>query len=202
MAGGTSAPHIKSLILPLIRSGSVLDFGAGQGELLSMLPAGDLTGVDFLPRPPLPNHVQWHSRDLNQPINLGRTYDTIVCSEVIEHLENPRQTFRSIASMLRPGGMLILTMPNQESIRSYLSLLTRGHFIQFVATCYPAHITALLRQDLLRLCAETGFESPKITFTNVGGIPKLPHITWQQVSLRLLRGRLFSDNVILTSFHR
>jgi hypothetical protein len=33
-------------------------------------------------------------------------------------------------------------------------------------------------------------------FTDHGGLPKLPAVSWQQVSLGLLKGCRFSDNVI------
>ena len=58
---------------------------------------------------------------------------------------------------------------------------------------YP--ITALVRLDLARICAETGFSVPEFFYTNSGGIPKLPSVSWQAVSAGLLRGRLFSDNI-------
>jgi hypothetical protein len=83
------------------------------------------------------------------------------------------------------GGTLILTMPNQESIRSYLGLLFAGHFVHFLGASYPAHITALLRTDLDRICTETRFTRCRFVYTNVGGIPKLPRLKWQQVSLGL-----------------
>jgi hypothetical protein len=47
----------------------------------------------------------------------------------------------------------------------------------------------------MRICSETGFESPSFHYTNVGGIPKMPLIKWQRASFGLLKGRLFSDNV-------
>ena len=101
------------------------------------------------------------------------------------------------APPLRPGGLLVLTMPNQESIRSYAGLIFAGHFTHFLGGCYPAHITALLRLDLTRLCAESGFTPPAFQFTDDGAIPKLARVHWQQVSFGLLRGRLFSDNVCM-----
>ncbi len=39
--------------------------------------------------------------------------------EVIASLENPRAVFREFARLLRPNGVLLLTMPNQESLRAY-----------------------------------------------------------------------------------
>jgi 2-polyprenyl-3-methyl-5-hydroxy-6-metoxy-1,4-benzoquinol methylase len=132
---------------------------------------------------------------LNDEVEIGRSFDIVICSEVIEHLENPRQVLRSIHRLLRPGGTLVMTMPNQESIRSALAFLMRGHFVAFLGNSYPAHITALLRMDLERICAETHFEPPEFFYANYGGIPKLPRITWQQVSFGLCRGRRFSDTV-------
>jgi 2-polyprenyl-3-methyl-5-hydroxy-6-metoxy-1,4-benzoquinol methylase len=184
--------------------GSLLDFGAGRGELLGELHrAGmfdELTGLDLFPRPAaLPGEVRWHEQDLNDPVAIDRQFDAVVCSETIEHLENPRHVFRSLHALVRPGGVLVLTMPNNESIRSYAGLLLAGHFTQFLGDCYPAHITALLRLDLTRLCREAGFTPPRFTYTNSGGIPKLPTIAWQSLSFGLLRGRLFSDNVGMTA---
>jgi 2-polyprenyl-3-methyl-5-hydroxy-6-metoxy-1,4-benzoquinol methylase len=181
--------------------GSLLDFGAGRGELLQQLHQrgrfSRLTGVDLFARPAtgLASSVQWIQQDLNQPLEFAGKFDVVICSEVIEHLENPRQTFRILHAALQPGGTLILTMPNQESVRSYASLLLRGHFISFVDSCYPAHITALLRKDLIRISHECGFENPVFSYSNHGLVPKLNSVTWQRLSLGLLAGRLYSDNL-------
>jgi 2-polyprenyl-3-methyl-5-hydroxy-6-metoxy-1,4-benzoquinol methylase len=207
-SGGTSGSEIKDLVLQLVRqellTGSVLDFGAGRGELIGKLVnLGRFTtvsGADILERPTsLPETVNWYRQDLNEEISAEGPFDAVICSEVIEHLENPRATFRALYRLLRPGGTLILTMPNQESIQSYVALLFGGHFVHFLDTCYPAHITALLRTDLDRICAETRFKRCRFVYTNVGGIPKLPWLKWQQVSFGLLRGRLFSDNLALVA---
>jgi SAM-dependent methyltransferase len=114
--------------------------------------------------------------------------------EVIAHLENPRYLFREFSRLLRPDGTLLLTMPNQESIRSFISLISSGHFSSFRDNAYPSFITALLRLDLDRICSETGFAPPQFHYTNSGVIPKL-HLSWQSLSMGLLEGRLFSDNL-------
>ncbi|WP_372674233.1 class I SAM-dependent methyltransferase [Acidithiobacillus sp.] len=145
----------------------------------------------------LPCEINWYSGDLNEDIPINGQFDTVTCSEVIEHLENPRRTFRCLSGLTKPGGLLVLTMPNQESIRSYVGLVLGGHFTQFLGSSYPAHITALVRLDLVRLCAEVGFGQPTFQYTNIGGIPKAPWLTWQSMSFGLLRGRLFSDNIAM-----
>jgi 2-polyprenyl-3-methyl-5-hydroxy-6-metoxy-1,4-benzoquinol methylase len=208
LSGGTSSDVIKDLVIPCLEAehatGSLLDFGAGKGELLTRLHRSGgfevLAGADLFARPgDLEPSIEWCQQDLNEDLRIGRQFDSIVCSETIEHLENPRQVFRCLSALLKPGGLLVLTMPNQESIRSYVGLMIGGHFVQFLGACYPAHITALLRLDLTRLCQEAGLLRPTFRFTNSGGIPKLPTVSWQTVSCGLLRGRLFSDNVAMVT---
>ncbi len=206
-AGGTSSSAVKSLILSLIEcrqfKGSLLDYGAGKGELLRLLIKSccfeNLGGADIIQRPSdLSDDVKWYQQDLNEPLRIqGEPPSLVICSEVIEHLENPRSTFRELNRILSPKGHLLLTMPNQESIRSFSALLVGGHFAAFLGSSYPAHITALLRLDLDRICEETGFLPPKYYYTNSGGIPKLPNVSWQHISFGILRGRLFSDNIAM-----
>ena len=77
---------------------------------------------------------------------------------------------------------------------AFTALLSGGHFSAFRGIAYPALITALVRLDLERICEETGFTSPQFSYTNYGLMPKL-HLSWQSLSLGLLKGRLFSDNL-------
>jgi len=204
LSGGRSSSVIRRFVIQILRvsgqRGSLIDFGAGRGELLRTLHQTedfqDLAGIDLFERSPdLPSSIAWYTRDLNESVKIGREFDIAICSETIEHLENPRHVFRTLRGLLRPGGILILTTPNQESIRSLCGILFGGHFTLFLGSCYPAHITALVRLDLVRICAETGFSIPTFFYTNQGGIPKLPSVSWQAVSAGCLRGRLFSDNL-------
>jgi len=205
MAGGTSGQDIKNAVLRAIGdfriSGSAIDFGAGTGALLAHLAAlgcfDDLTGVDYLERPQgMAAHISWLAKDLNEWQPDIEPVDLVVCSEVIEHLENPRHVVRTIKRLLRPGGTLVLTMPNNESIRSILSLLYYGHFVAFRDSCYPAHITALLRKDMNRIFAENALQLLETRYTNQGGVPSMPNITWQGLTGGFLKGRLYSDNVV------
>lgn len=207
-SGGTSSENIKDLVIRCLHTeravGSLIDFGAGKGELLVRLHElgtfENLAGVDLFPRPGnLDAEITWYQQDLNESLQINQQFDCVICSETIEHLENPRHTFRCLKNLLKPNGILILTMPNQESIRSYAGLLLGGHFTHFLGECYPAHITALVRMDLYRLCQEVGFRPPMFHYTHSGGIPKCPYISWQHVSLGLLRGRLFSDNIAMVT---
>ena len=174
--------------------------GRGAPGVLASGFMGRMTCADILVRPPgISAGVGWIQADLNEPLPVrDGVFDAIISTEVIEHLENPRAVFREFHRLLRPGGRLLLTTPNQESIRSLAALILRGHFVAFLDGRYPAHITAWLRTDFDRICAEAGFESPRSWYTDSGGIPKIPSLCWQEMSFGLLRGRLFSDNLAVT----
>src|SRR5262245_41678231 len=55
-------------------------------------------------------------------------FDTVVCSEVIEHLKyDPAHMLREINRVLKPGGRLILTTPNITSHSAIYRLLSGRH---------------------------------------------------------------------------
>ncbi|MGZ4787332.1 MAG: class I SAM-dependent methyltransferase [Terriglobales bacterium] len=206
-SGGISNDAIYDAILCAAdefgAGGSVLDFGAGTGSLTRrLLQSRRFTHVcaaDLMDRPTDLN-VEWIRAELNEllPLNPG-SCDTIIAAEVIEHLENPRAMARELFRLLRPGGLAIISTPNNETWRSLLSLWLRGHHIAFLDGSYPAHITALVRKDLERVLVEAGFEAPVFRFTNQGGIPGMPTTTWQKISAGALSGLRFSDNLIAIS---
>ncbi len=182
--------------------GDCLDFGAGIGNFTQQLQAlnrfSSLTAIDIM-QPPvgLNNSIKWISWDLNYSTDIPpKSFDVIVSAEVIEHLENPRAVAREWFRLLRPGGTLIFSTPNNESWRALIALLLQGHFVLFGDTCYPAHITALLRKDIQRILSAAGFSTAKFVFTDIGSIPKLPQLHWQKISGGLLRGLRYSDNLL------
>ena len=209
-SGGTSEEAIYTALTDKLRElgahGDVLDFGAGTGALTSRLVETGLfdsvSGADMMARPPeLPPGILWLAQDLNDPLEVSAaSFDVVVAAEVIEHLENPRAVAREWFRLLRPGGLLLLSTPNNESIRSLVALLVRGHYVAFGDGSYPAHITALLRKDLVRILSEAGFLEVTFVFTNRGGIPGRPSVTWQAISAGLLQGLRWSDAVLASAF--
>ena len=191
--------------MTIILRGAALDYGAGIGNLTRKLWALDrfeqICGADILPRPEdLPSTIPWHCVDLNHENEvLSASLDAVIAAEVIEHLENPRGVAREWYRILKPGGTLILSTPNNESIGSLGALVARGHYAAFGDDSYPAHITALLRKDIMRILSEAGFLNLRFHFTDSGSVPKFPVVKWQQVSFGMLKGCRFSDNLIATA---
>ncbi len=71
--------------------------------------------------------------------------DTVVCLNVLEHLEHDADVLRSIITVLQPGGRLILLVPNGPRAFGTLDVAV-GHFRRYT------------REGLATLLANTGYE--------------------------------------------
>jgi 2-polyprenyl-3-methyl-5-hydroxy-6-metoxy-1,4-benzoquinol methylase len=57
-----------------------------------------------------------------------QSFDAVISTEGIEHLENHFSFLREVHRILKPGGLLILTTPNTVALRSRLRFLGSGFF--------------------------------------------------------------------------
>jgi 2-polyprenyl-3-methyl-5-hydroxy-6-metoxy-1,4-benzoquinol methylase len=204
-SAGISADFLYDKHEEIIRehhlSGAVLDFGAGQGfltrRLIHMNLFCSIAAADILHKPfDMPPEVRWIDADLNESLaEPDESFDVVLCCEVIQCLENPRAIAREFFRLLRPSGTVIISTPNNESVRAIGALWIQGHFVEFGEYAHPFHKTALLKTDLDRLLGEAGFERREFFYSNHGRLPKKPSLTWQWISGGRLAGKRFSDNI-------
>lgn len=97
----------------------VLDVGCGSGHLLMELTRWakprSLTGCDFADaaRQSFEKYCptgNFFCHDINSP--LPRTFDVVLCTEVLEHIEWPQVGLRNLVNAAKPGGVVVLTVPN------------------------------------------------------------------------------------------
>ena len=200
---GESGSAIYEAALSALRRrsarGAAVDVGCGTGRFFSRLAgiADSYVGVDAVRYDEFPATATFVPADLNHDrIPLPDTFADIVISlETIEHLENPRRFCRELVRIARSGAWIVLSTPNQRSLVSLGALLTKGHFSAFSDSSYPAHQTALLDTDLLRIARENHLQDAMIEFTCSGRMPfsaaRYPG------ALSSAFPRALSDNVLL-----
>ena len=141
----------------------VLDLAAGEGALTQQL-------LDAGFRP---SCTSWNDKmrveaplfrmDLDDEFGTeevgNRPYPLVLAVEIIEHIENPAGLLRSCASVLAPGGRLILSTPNVEYAPARLQWLIRGCPSTFDTEEVRAnrHIAMLWRQGLEFLIERAGY---------------------------------------------
>jgi SAM-dependent methyltransferase len=121
--------------------------------------------------------------------------DVVVAVETIEHLENPRAFMRELVRLAKPSGWVVVTTPNQLSILSKLTLLVKNQFNAFQEGSYPAHLTALLEVDLMRIACECGLVDLEVRHSCLGRLAATSR--HYPRALSRLFPRACSDNVLL-----
>ncbi len=112
--------------------GEVLDYGCGPGFLVErMLARGmDVTALDFSPdsldalRERIGEHPGLHEvvHATSLPVPLAdASFDRVFLVETVEHLmpDALRATLLDARRVLKPGGMLVATTPNEEDLESH-----------------------------------------------------------------------------------
>jgi len=86
--------------------GKVLDVGCDMAVLKKLLPSAEYTGVDIGGEPDIQINLEEAGR---LPFPDG-AFDCVVCTDVLEHLENLHQIFGELARVSRQH--LIISLPN------------------------------------------------------------------------------------------
>lgn len=115
--------------------GRVLDVGCATGanaELLRARGATHLAGID------IDEKFAAAARERYDEVVCGsvpedlawaeRSFDTVLAYDVLEHLYDPWSVVRTLASLLKPGGQLHVSLPNARSKKLWLPLVLRGTF--------------------------------------------------------------------------
>jgi len=200
---GTSDAAIYAAVLTLLEErgarGVLADVGCGTGNFWRVASHrfSRGVGVDALRYEGLPDSLEFRQVDLDTgrlPLRDGEV-DAAVALETIEHVENPRALFRELVRVVRPGGLVVVSTPNQHSLLSLLTLIVKGQFSAFQDNAYPAHLSALLEVDLRRMAAECRLVDVVVRHTCRGRLPLSARHYPRWVSAAL--PRLLSDNVVL-----
>lgn len=127
----------------------ILDAGCGTGLNLRHLPAGSV-GLDINPRNVellkrrLPDHVIVEGDVEQLPFPDG-SFGTVLCTEVIEHIPDPSRALAEFQRVLRPGGVLIGSVPARSLVwRLRFLSSTCPHSEPFHNEYLPHEVRAML----------------------------------------------------------
>lgn len=125
-------------LLPLLPQQKVLEIGAGTCNTLVYLKehklAAEVMGVELMK---IPGSNQEHpSIDRFQLADIERDsieaneayFDTIICADILEHLADPWLAVKKITRYLKPGGTMIVSIPNIREIKAMMQLLLKADF--------------------------------------------------------------------------
>ena len=163
-----------SAVLPLTGL-SVLDIGCGGGLLSEPLArlGGRVTGID-----PAPGNVEVASRHAGESgvsieyrsttaetlAEAGESFDVVLALEVVEHVPHPEAFLASACSLVRPGGLFVLSTLNRTAKSFMLAIVGAEYVLRWLPRGThrwnqfrtPEEITGPIRRAGLKVIDRSG----------------------------------------------
>jgi 2-polyprenyl-3-methyl-5-hydroxy-6-metoxy-1,4-benzoquinol methylase len=188
----------------------VLEVGCGSGATIAWLKArgrcGSAWGIEIMERAAQAarEHVD-HVESGNAEAVLERTadggpYDLALCMDVLEHMVDPWDFMKRLAQQVKPGGIVIASVPNVRHYRVSLPLLFLGRFRYAEAGVLDrTHLRFFTQESAPQLVDPSLFELRECR----GSRPPAFSFSWWLglLSLGLLRD-LFSVQYLLVAVRR
>ena len=149
-----------------LKDNAILDAGCGRGQIALALRKknAEVVGMDFDgPNIQRLNRVVKKLGDKKTTFycadftgkqqGLGKRFDAIVCSQVLEHIEDDFSVLKSFNHFLRDGGVLYLDVPNSKNVRNKADKTAPG-----------GHVRAGYSKDDERLFESAGFQIERMEY--------------------------------------
>ncbi|MDB5103989.1 MAG: hypothetical protein JWP91_1678 [Fibrobacteres bacterium] len=179
---------------------STLDYGCGTGFMTEhLLDKGyKVTGLDFSRESVRGVDQKFKGRDgfegaffVDDVLAQKKRFDAILIFEVIEHLtdEQLEVTMRNLKTLLEPGGVVIMTTPNDERL-SDLNIFCPGCDSVFHRW---QHVRSWSVQSLSALMKGNGFQVERAFTTNFSLSYRRSFRATLKASIRKALGRPYKD---------
>lgn len=173
-----------SVILSLLQSPvnrSVLDVGAAHGYLAAVLSERGyrVTGIEA--NPDLAREAAAYCddvfvSDLDGPLpEFDQEFDVILYGDVLEHLKHPKDVLVSLNRNLKPGGIVIVSLPNVANIYMRLHLLLGKFDYQHRGILDKTHLRFFTRRTFQAFLDEAGLEVLSMSATPIPLPLIVPH---------------------------
>jgi SAM-dependent methyltransferase len=174
---------------------SVCELGFGGPSLLELLSSlcheyHVIDIVDCAANSAVPPNVRTYCGNLDNDFPFENDqFDCVIAMMVVEHLYDPFHAMAEIARICRPGGTVIVNLPNIASIRCRLSLLFGNMPVTSARDWYEKrqwdgnHLHYFTVFDTLRLAALNGLRLDAM------------HPVGKMLSLKRLRPQLFCHEI-------
>lgn len=118
----------------------VLEVGCGAGNILKKLKVGRIFGVDISERMIRKCYQKLAGRGTvikafgeRLPFRDG-TFDRVICSEVIEHVLEPREIIKEISRVMKEDAIAVISIPHEKMLSKVKMLILKLRLGRFLAT--------------------------------------------------------------------
>ena len=172
--------YTRKEILPLLpdNPSKVLEIGCGVGNTLVWLKnLKQCTWIGGVEISPEAVEIARERLDAVYPVNIEQndlpiqesTLDLILCLDVLEHMIDPWKVVRRLHKLLKPGGALIVSIPNIRNQKVLFPLLFKGKWDYADAGILDkTHLRFFVRDSAIHLVGSSGLYVDIIASTGLG----------------------------------
>jgi len=146
--------------------GSLLDVGCGEGFALQQFAdhGWAVSGIDFSSagieamNPAMVDRCEFGDVFdlLDQRIDAGDSYDVVWLKHVLEHVVDPLGLLETLRKLTRPGGLLVVTVPNDFSPLQQV-LWDKGAISERFWIALPDHLNYFNAESLVNVAEHCGW---------------------------------------------
>ncbi len=201
-------------------SGRFLDIGCGDGsitskiaEMTGMEPSGvDVSGEAV--RMAKGRGINAVHSDLGKGLPYGKgSFDAVFCGDTLEHVYGTLELLREIRRVLRPGGCLVLTVPNTGAWYNRFFLLI-GWLPAFLESSEvpvgnpffresDGHVRAFTKKSLSELLSKAGLRTDIIVGSPMmgdGSYGRIKERVWEAADGLMSRWPSLSSTLVIRAF--
>jgi len=156
----------------------VLEVGCGTGNTLSWLKMTKgcnwVGGVEISPdaferaREVLDEVWLGNIESMDLPIE-NSSLDLVLCLDVLEHTVDPWQVVKKLSALLKPGGALIVSLPNVRNRKVIFPLLFKNEWMyQEAGILDKTHLRFFVRESAIELVNSAGLRVDRVMSTGLG----------------------------------
>ena len=157
----------------------VLEYGAGDGRLLEALARRGANVVGVEPSASARRRAADRGIDLFPDLagssTAGESLNLIICWHVLEHLEDPGTVLSGLARFLKPGGNLLVSVPNLASLQARIG----GD--RWFGQDVPRHLTHFTPDGIEAIASGAGLEVESLGYWS---LEQNPFGMWQTLVSR------------------
>lgn len=153
---------------------NILDVGCGGGILSEPLArlGASVTGIEPAPESiavakahaeEAGLDIEYRAASAEEILGEGRTFDAVIASEVIEHVEDPAGFVKTLAGLARPGGLVLFSTLNRTLKSFALAIVGAEYVLRWIPAGTHDWQKFVTPDELKDYCNAAGLDPSDVT---------------------------------------